>query len=267
MLFAGRMSRPLLSLTTLATLLVSALVAQAESRWVRSPQAFTRDVKRAVGRPTLGGEAIGGKGILRLLGRGRHAQRLIKRLTAARTPEAAVGHFSQANKSRVSLGGGVELAIKTAGTRVEALKVSHKGRRRSLLPRGKARVELDIAPAASSSAMRLDWPGPFSRFSVLAYLHELGHVQHFRQLSAKQRDAIEMAGAFAGFGTPLTSLQKRMILGAERQAWANAFRQLRQVRRAGIPLLSDVPDSTLRRVAHGLLDGYAAHLGQAASLD
>jgi hypothetical protein len=246
-------------------------VAEAkEPGWVRTPRGYARDVRRARHRSVLDGRGLYGRRLLRTIGRSAGARYLLKPLVKIhgrrRKPKApeVVEHFAREGTRTVSLGNGVSLQMRVAKGHVKRLMLRSGKRQYNLLPADVASLEIDAYPGALVS-MHAEWPGPFNRLSVLAWLHELGHLEHFRSLEKKQRSDLKTADGLMALGTPLSIKQKRMILGAERLGWANAFRQLRRIRKLGIPLLEDVPNPVLRRVAHGFLDGYARGLDRRES--
>lgn len=150
----------------------------------------------------------------------------------------------------------------TSGTKLTELRAVSGDRSVSLMPKTKTPVLMQHAETAfyyDNNHVR--WHGPQSKFALLAYFHELGHVQDFGDMTEGQRQEFRQIYDRKSNEQRLTPEQQRKMVGFERSAWTHGLRQVRQLKQQGIDLFKDIPLKDMMRTIYGSMKGYYEYRG------
>jgi hypothetical protein len=222
----------------------------APRHWIRSPAALRRDLILTETRdPPLPRRG------------GLDAAAMRRRFPGAMM-DRKLRFRAQPKQGRIEvkvaeLGPGLALELRTAGRRVVGLDVLKGSARRSLLPDvpisiGEKNEAFNGTRKAGYPFTRIVWRGDRDRRSLFGLLHEIGHFLATARVSRKARvEAVE------SYQHDLRSeRQARVQIGWEREAWAYALLQVRQLRREGFDLFAGVSDEELLGHLHIKLKTY-----------
>lgn len=158
--------------------------------------------------------------------------------------------------------GRYDLPLAIGGTqfKLHSLVLSRDGKEKNLI-KDDVSISLKESTSYNFTKNRISWRGPESRFSILALLHEQGHVQDFGRASKEQHaEFSEVYNRIANNQT-LSNVQHRRLIGLERNAWAYALKTARQLKREGFDVLGKVSSKELSSVINSSLKGYYDYKG------
>jgi len=248
-------------LLALALVLLPALAFGQVERFARSQKGYARDLVRLKNTPQIGS-------LDKLLeSKSAFTGSLVKKGEASWQIYSGEG----SRRFSIELGGGCTLSgrvhryenpIKSV-TKLHELVVERGGKRVSVIPNDvPINIDHDTAFYYGSGSGHVLWHGPVSRFSVLALLHELGHVKDFRAMNDGERAAFSRIYDRKTDECSLTPVEKRALVGFERRAWASALRQARSLgKQLGVDLLAGSRREVMETI-RGCLKNYYTYEGK-----
>jgi hypothetical protein len=249
--------RPLPLLAALLASFAGGVARAQVERFARSERAMARDLKRLANVPRIAS--------LDKLLESKSA------LTGSRVKKGGDDLWREGSRSfSVDMGGGCTLSGRVqrydfpfgAVTKLHELSVEKDGKRASLMPSVPVKIDYGTSFSYASSNGSIDWHGPVSTFSLIAFFHEAGHARDYAKMSEAERGAFATIYDRKTNEQSLTPGEKRAMVGFERRAWASALRQARDLKRQGIDLLGGVSRKELMQTINGCLKGYYDYQGK-----